>query len=267
MHKNQTLFLLIFQVFSALLLHSPATFADTKPLTFESPSGNEVFIPSDASEDQFGIREFKIEELKSIDDGFIPEGYPYPTHRNSYNSNSLSLIVILENIMNIGKGLWTLIEQNRPTSDIKQDTAFALPSGVPQWEDLEAWATPVSKVYHITYSGFFGQKAVDFYYRLLFLPRGTYEGKGLYLSNVTIMPANLYVGWGYHFSSNVLVSKVFNAGSHSDPIGAMQLQIEWQVDALFSHRRGSHEFYIRGDGTFQDLSNGNQEIPVTPPQI
>jgi hypothetical protein len=236
---------------------SPSSIHARTQHPLQTLESDQEFIQAHPSEAQFLIKDFRIEEVKNIQDGYIPEGYPYPSSKKAIYGSLTPWIVVLENIVNLGRSLWQVIDRNIPSADVTQDAAFALPSGISQWEYLDSWSPPVSKVYHVTYYGYFGQKAADFYYRLLFLPGGEYQGKGHYLSNVTVLPADLTVGWGFKFSSQAKVSHVFNAGSQADPIGAIQLRVEWNVNSLFTHRMGSHEFYIRGDGSFQDMSNGS----------
>lgn len=166
-------------------------------------------------------------------------------------------LIDLDTVINLGKKIWVIIDANKPVVDVHTDTANALPKGAQSWQDLANWQAPVSKLFHVTYRNLFRMKVVDFSYRVLYTYGGTANGKGQYLTNVTIVPAELNVAWGYYFSAQALVPNVTNAGSSEDPIAAAELMLRYTVKTTLKHSEVTSSFYVRGDGNFKDLSNGS----------
>jgi hypothetical protein len=51
----------------------------------------------------------------------------------------------------------------------------------------------------------------------------------------------------------VKVINVTNVGTAADPISAMQIQLHWVVESISSHKEGTENYYIRGDGQFSQI--------------
>jgi hypothetical protein len=164
--------------------------------------------------------------------------------------------IALDRIINLGQKLWQIVEAGRPVVDVQSKFANAVPDGIKSWESLEGWKVPSSKVFQVTFRNGLGGHPVDFNYRLLYTYGGSLGGKGSYLTHVTVIPSDLAVGWGYHFSAQVEVPSVTNAGTSINPIAAMEVTVSWKVDTILRHSEGSSSYYVRGDGSFQDLSEG-----------
>lgn len=165
--------------------------------------------------------------------------------------------LVLDQIINIGKKVWDVIAANKPVANFQTDTANALPKGATGWETLAGWQVPASRLYRFTYQNGFGMDVVDFKFRVLYSFGGNVGGKGHYLANVTVVPADLSVDWGYTFNAQASVPAVLDAGTAADPVGAAQLLVSWKIDTVIKHEQSSESFDVRGDGTFTDLSNGN----------
>jgi len=164
----------------------------------------------------------------------------------------------LTNIINLGKKIWQIVEAGKPVVNVELNTANALPEGAKGWQALEGWQAPVSRVFEVSYKNGFGREMVNFTYRLLYTYGGNSKGKGHYLTNVTVVPAQLSVGWGYSFSAQAQIPSVTNAGTADNPIGAVEMLVSWKVDTMLRHREGSSSFYIKGDGSFVDLSEDSE---------
>jgi hypothetical protein len=141
--------------------------------------------------------------------------------------------------------------------NIKTDHATAMPQGVTSWMTLENWQDPKAKMYEVTYKNGFGMTVVKFAFRVVYVFGGGYEGVGQYLARAVIVPANLDVAWGYTFNAKASVPSVLNAGTKEAPIGAAELEMEWTVDTVLKHHRSTVNYFIRGDGKFVNLNNGN----------
>lgn len=156
-------------------------------------------------------------------------------------------------LVNLGKQIWQIILENQPVVNVSTDTANVVPQGVEGWMTLQGWSAPKAKNYRILYRNLMGVDVVDFSYRVLYTYNGNYRGKGRFLANVTIIPANLSVAWGYKFNATATVPSITNAGAENDPIGAAELLIKWDVSTPLKYQQSSVSYYVRGDGYFEAL--------------
>jgi hypothetical protein len=165
--------------------------------------------------------------------------------------------MILDKVINMGKKIWAIIEANKPVVNVQTDSANALPEGSKSWLNLQGWQAPVARVYRVNYTNVYGMNVVDFSYRVQFTAGGSVGGKGRYLAQVSVMPANLDVAWGYQFNMTASVPTVTNAGTTADPVGAANVVVTWKIDTVMKHSEESQSYYVQGDGKFLDLSQGN----------
>lgn len=163
-----------------------------------------------------------------------------------------------DQIVNLGKKIWDVIVANKPVVNISVDSASALPVGVKHWTELESWQAPKARLFGVKFVNLLGSTVVDFTFRLVYTYGGGLSGKGMYLTNVAFVPANLEVAWGYTYNAKSSVVNVTNAGTHDSPVAAAEVMFSWSVDTILKHSEGSSSYYVKGDGYFQDLSAGTQ---------
>lgn len=162
--------------------------------------------------------------------------------------------VVLDQIINIGKKIWAIIDANKPVVDIKTQYAVALPSGTVSAAQLAGWKPPRGTVYGLTAKNLYGQKVIDVRYQVLRQYGGQYHGHGRYLSGVTIQPLQVDVLWGYKFSLDATVgdTSITNAGTDAEPIAGMQPVVQWRVQTSIKDSTGRAGYYLQGDGLFQE---------------
>ncbi|MCC7442971.1 MAG: hypothetical protein IT285_15165, partial [Bdellovibrionales bacterium] len=161
--------------------------------------------------------------------------------------------LILDKIINMGRKVWAIVEENRPVVNVSWAPADAVPAGLQGWDTLTGWQAPRAVAYRVVYENLFGIDVIDFTYRILYTPGGSYEGKGRYLTRIVALAQNLEVAWGYTFNASGTVPSVTNAGSSTAPLAAAELLVQWSIDTAVKHSQGSYSYYVRGDGTFQEL--------------
>lgn len=154
-------------------------------------------------------------------------------------------------IITIGEKVWQIIQDNKPVVNVKTAVASALPRGVTCWTDLENWQPPKTQSYEVTYKNYFGMEVVKFRFRLQYTYGGTYDGKGKFLSSVTVIPAELNVLWGYTFNADVELSPAVNLGSKTDPLAGLELDLKWSVNTVMKASQNSFHFFVQGDGALQ----------------
>jgi hypothetical protein len=167
--------------------------------------------------------------------------------------------ISFDNVINTGKVLWGIVKSNKPIVNVKTDSASALPEGVKDWTQLQGWKVPQARLYRMIYKNLYQMTVVDFTYRVIFTSGGNMQGKGKYLCEATIVPAQLEVAWGYTFNAEGFVQSILNVGSHTDPIGAVELRMKWGVDTYFKHSENTASFFLQGDGVFVNLTGTLQE--------
>lgn len=168
--------------------------------------------------------------------------------------------IILDKIIAIGDKIWKIIEKNKPVVDQNYQAMSLVPQGIRSWEQLGTWSVPQVRVFKMVYKNGYGSKVVEFDYRVAFTHSGSVNGKGKYLSRVEVEPATLNVAWGYKFTALGEVLNATNAGTSESPIAAMELRMNWSVDTVMKHMQKSTRFYVRGDGLFMNLSDGNMPL-------
>jgi hypothetical protein len=161
--------------------------------------------------------------------------------------------VFVDQIINIGKKVWAIIDAGRPVVNLQMDVANALPKGVTCWSDLSGWNIPRSKVYQVVYENGFGMAVVDYTYRVTFTAGGGADGVGQYITNATFMPANVEVGWGFEFAANAEIPSVFNTGTSQAPVAGMQMNMKWMAKSPMTHAVATESFYVGGNNQMKKL--------------
>lgn len=169
-------------------------------------------------------------------------------------------VVVLDKLVNLGKSIWDIVKSGSPTVNIQTDVASVVPQGITDWQEMETWQTPVSKLYKTQLMDSATHSIGDFYFRLMFTPGGSYKGKGKYLATVSIVPAQLAVPYRRAFSAQAKVTGMMNHGTATNPIAGMLLTLQWAVDTTFKHTTQSVTFHIRGDGVVNKYPADN-DVP------
>jgi len=158
------------------------------------------------------------------------------------------LIVNWDQIVTMGEKIWQVIAANKPVVTLKTPTVSALPRGLNCWMDLEQWQAPKTEIYEVKYKNGFGMEVVQFRFRLHYTYGGGKAGKGKYLANVAVMPAELNVIWGYTFNASVEVGQAVNLGSSESPVAGLELNMKWQVKTVINEINSSYHYFVQGDG-------------------
>lgn len=176
------------------------------------------------------------------------------TSDQKLDTDPLSVIeVVVDRIINIGKKLWAILDAGRPVVNVKTYTANALPQGLTCWSDLTGWNVPKSKVYKVVYENAYGADVVTFAYRVSFTAGGSLNGQGKYITNATIMPADIDVSWGFSLDAQAEVPSVFNTGTKESPVAGMQMLMKWQVKSVMSDLQQAETFYVGGNNVLKHL--------------
>jgi hypothetical protein len=227
-------------------------------------------------EKYFTITDVKIEPVKdvAINKGEIPlnpvpapgelpkppEVTP-PSNPSDGTSGTIndvnSVIDTLDKIINLAQKIWEIIEKNQPVVNINVNYANAIPYGIQHWTQLQGWTKPKTANYSFVAKNGYGAEVVKVKYQLEFRYGGNYQGKGKFLTGVTIEPISVDTSWGYKVSLSAEIpdSTIANVGTHEDPIASMQVQLKWTIHTVLKDEQQKVIYYVQGDGEFGEVAS------------
>lgn len=171
-----------------------------------------------------------------------------------YNLTQVSSKFDLNQVVNIAENAWNFIQANQPTLDVQTNYANAIPSGFTDWTQLENWKDPMSQCFQVDYKNGFGMNVVGFSYCVVYTPGGDYQGKGLYLDHIQIIPSDIQVSWGYKLDAVTSVPSVSNSGSSDNPVASAEVHMKFSVSTALKKDSQEHAYYMKGDGSFMSLN-------------
>jgi len=157
-------------------------------------------------------------------------------------------------ILNIGKEIWKIIEAGQSVVNVKTDHATAMPSGVRDWTRMEGWHDPVARTYSVDLKNGLGLSVVHLEYTLISIAGGSVNGVGKYLAYVTVQPSLIHIQWGFNLEASTHVTAVYNKGTHKNPMAGMQMDIHYEVSSVVSKFQRTDSFAVSGDGTVAFLN-------------
>ncbi|OGS06647.1 MAG: hypothetical protein A2270_01330 [Elusimicrobia bacterium RIFOXYA12_FULL_51_18] len=161
----------------------------------------------------------------------------------------------IDQIVNLAEKIWNILDKNRPVVNITTNYANAVPSGTTHWTQLQGWKKPSTKKYAFSMKNGFGTEVVKVTYQVHWTHNGNLQGKGKFLTGVTVEPLNVVALWGYKVDlvAEVPDSTVANVGTHEDPIASMQVQLKWKVSTIIQSTDQKVIYYVQGDGLMQEI--------------
>ncbi len=161
----------------------------------------------------------------------------------------------LDKIVNLVEKIFAIIEKNQPVVNITTNYANAVPFGTSHWTQLQGWSKPATKKYAFSMKNGYGSEVVKVNYQVHYTYKGNFQGKGQFLTGVTVEPINVVTAWGYKVTlvSEVPDSTIANVGTHEDPIASMQVQLKWTVHTMVKDITSKAIYYVRGDGVLEEI--------------
>ena len=165
-------------------------------------------------------------------------------------------ISVIDNIVNLMDKIFTLIAKNQPVVNITVNYANAVPYGTSHWTQLQGWSKPSTKKYAFTMKNLYGMEVVKVLYQVHWTHSGNFQGKGKFLTGVTVEPLSVTTAWGYNvdLTAEVPDSTIANVGTSADPIASMQVQLKWKVHTIVKDIQEKDIYYVQGDGLMQPIS-------------
>ena len=158
-------------------------------------------------------------------------------------------------IVNLGEKIWNIIEKNQPVVNVTTKYANAVPYGISSWTQLQGWSRPAAKKYSFSQKNGFGCEVVKVVYQVQYTHSGNLEGKGKFLTGVSIEPLSITTAWAYKvtLASEVPDSTIANVGTSTDPVASMQVQLRWTTHTTMKEMTCKAIYYVQGDGLLQEL--------------
>lgn len=172
-----------------------------------------------------------------------------------WTSDVNNTVQTIDKIVNLMQKIFNIIKENQPVVDITTNYANAVPFGTSHWTQLQGWNKPSTKKYAFSMKNKFGSEVVKVVYQVHYTDNGNFQGKGKFLTGVTIEPISVTTAWGYNVTlvSEVPDSTIANVGTHDDPIASMQVQLKWTVHTILKDVTAKNIYYVQGDGFLQEI--------------
>lgn len=196
--------------------------------------------------DQAPLQEVNLQRHQASPDGVDIFGQDQNFLQGDPRLTQIS--VVLDQVINIGQKVWVIAEKGRPVVNTSTNSASAMPDGIRSWSQLSGWQPSTSRSFRITYQNVYGINVVNFTYRVMYTFGGGFQGRGRFVTGATIIPASLSVAWGWSFNSNVTVPTVVNIGSSENPVGGIQMNLNWKVNTVLVHEEKTSSFFVDGLG-------------------
>jgi hypothetical protein len=153
-------------------------------------------------------------------------------------------------IANMAATGWAIIKDNSPQSSAKTSFCQAIPKAVP-FNKMSGWKSYSGNFvlsYHdlLTREFCHAEMVLDFDYG------GQIDGeKGVYVTNFNVWCRDLDMGYFWHIDLDASVSgAAFNAGSKTEPVGAIPLLVSWHLHSFADDFSKSVKITARGDGKY-----------------
>lgn len=179
---------------------------------------------------------------------------PNAAFNNTINQIN-STVDTMDKIVNLVEKIFAIIEKNQPVVNITTNYANAVPFGTSHWTQLQGWSKPTTKKYAFSMKNAYGAEVVKVAYQVHYTANGNFQGKGKFLTGVTVEPISVTTAWGYKVTlvSEVPDSTIANVGTHEDPVAAMQVQLRWSVHTAVKDISSKAIYYVQGDGLMEEL--------------
>ena len=215
----------------------------------------------DLSQDPYyQIKEVRVEVIEDNEEAIFEDVSNVGTYveQKSVQQSIGEVIKTGDEIIAFGKRVYAIIEAGRPVVSSSYAPISVLPfdkktNTYTSAMNLSYWKGPRSKKYRVSYENGFGMNVVDFTYNINMSYGGSNNGKGLYLTNVQIVPQNISVAWGYTFDAKMILTGITNKGSQDSPIASATLNLSYTVSTVIKEDRNNYTYEVVGNGQINEI--------------
>eukprot|EP00929_Paragymnodinium_shiwhaense_P027596 TRINITY_DN1616_c0_g1_i1.p1 TRINITY_DN1616_c0_g1~~TRINITY_DN1616_c0_g1_i1.p1 ORF type:complete len:221 (+),score=44.91 TRINITY_DN1616_c0_g1_i1:65-727(+) len=156
-----------------------------------------------------------------------------------------------DQIINIGKQVWEIIKDSKPTANVTKISmaASGVPKGITEWTSLEGFNPAENHRFSLKRSNLFGIPVIEYDFAVSFLKGGSYNGTGAYLAEVRLVPERLWMGLGAGtMNAQVEITQVLNAGTKAAPVAAITIVHRYSRLSNFATNIYEDVFFVKGTG-------------------
>ncbi|MCO5143114.1 MAG: hypothetical protein M9962_08500 [Oligoflexia bacterium] len=155
-------------------------------------------------------------------------------------------------IILIGQKIIEIIKANAPVVNIKRDAVSALPLGITDWQTLNGWQLPVTKVYRVRMQNAYGMDMVNIRLKVSAMHGGSLNSKGKYLANVIIVPTEINVKWGITLNLWSENREPVNMNTSENPIAGLGFDVRYQAKSWVTEINGTKDYFVTGEGQIHE---------------
>ncbi len=192
----------------------------------------------------FKIESIKVTEISS--DDFLVES-------EFKQSKDLGTVIMsIEKLIALGTKIWEIVKKGKPVTNLSfSKPVSVLPNNenpTTAFNSMSGWSAPTSRKYRIEYTNLLGMNVISFNYTVYFQHSGRYQGKGEYITGLTVKASNVAVSWGFEFNASSELETISNRGSMEDPMAAATVRINYQASSVLRDIQSSESFHVAGNG-------------------
>lgn len=166
------------------------------------------------------------------------------------------VIGVARDLVALGEDIYKLVSHGKPNVTTAYDPISVIPKVGGQPVDLldtESWSMPAKRTYSIKLKNLYNIEVVNFRYSVIFSYRGSYDGKGAYITAAQIQPDFLNVLWGFDFTATMKLAGIQNQGTRDNPVAAATLLMQYTISNVLNSRTIVDSYFITGRGGFRKL--------------
>lgn len=164
------------------------------------------------------------------------------------------VISIARDLVALGEDIYRLVIKGKPSNRTSYAPISVLPrigNKAVDILDTERWTMPVKRTYQVVYENTYGADVVTFRYSVMYSYRGSYNGKGAYLTSVQIIPEHVRTLFGFDFTATMKLGGIVNQGTRANPVAGATLLMEYTISSLLVANNQTDTFFINGRGGFK----------------
>lgn len=214
-------------------------------LTLSRMEVREVF------QDPMGFEVYKDLQKKSLDQ--IGQQAPPPVDPTEKTGK---VIQIAKDLVALGEDVYKLVIKGKPANVTSYAPISVIPRVNGEAVDLletENWEAPIKRSFEVNYENLYGITVVSFRFSVIYSYRGSYNGRGAYLTSVQIVPEYVRTLFGFNFTATMKLGGIQNQGTRENPVAGATILLEYTVSSVMVADNKVSSFFITGNGKFKQL--------------
>lgn len=157
-------------------------------------------------------------------------------------------------VIQIGKFIWNVIENNQAVVNLTEDWGAAVPKGVTQWRELQHWKNTQLGGFKFEFKNFLGMRLTEFDWTWIWKYNGNVNGTGLYVTEAGAAVDQIYAYLTENVNVHVNAFHPINYGTKAHPIGGIDLQLTMTSAGCFEKTEVGCHITMRGNGEHEIVS-------------